>query len=47
MSLRDAMNIQQMRHAVTDAIREADVAKLRRKHPFVAKYFPYFLRCFG
>jgi hypothetical protein len=36
-----------IRHAVMEATREADAAKLRRKHPFVAKYFPYFLRFFG
>jgi hypothetical protein len=44
---RDAMNIQQMRHAVTEAIREAEADKLRREHPFIAKYFPYLLRFFG
>jgi hypothetical protein len=41
------MNIQQMRHAVMEAIREADAAKLRRKHPLITKYFPYLLRFFG
>jgi hypothetical protein len=41
------MNIQQMRQAVMGAIREADAAKLRRKHPFIAKYFPYLLRFLG
>ena len=46
LSPRDAMNIQQMRQAVTEAIREADAAKLRRRHPFIAKYFPYLLRFF-
>jgi hypothetical protein len=46
ISPRDAMNIQQMRHAVAEAIREDDAAKLRRKHPFIAKYFPYLLRFF-
>ena len=46
ISARDRMNIQQMRHAVMDAIREEDAAKLRRNHPFMAKYFPYFLRFF-
>jgi len=43
----DAMNIQQMRHAVLEAIREAEAAKLCRKHPLIAKYLPYFLRFFG
>ena len=44
ISPRDAMNIQQMRHAIMEAIKEADAAKLRRKHPFITKYFPYLLR---
>jgi hypothetical protein len=47
ISPRDAMNIQQMRHAVMDAINEADAAKRRRKHRFIAKYFPYLLRYLG
>jgi hypothetical protein len=46
ISPRDAMNIQQMRDAVAEAIREADAAKLRRKYRFIAKYFPYLLRFF-
>jgi hypothetical protein len=40
------MDIQKMRDVVMEAIREADTARLRRKHPFVAKYFPYLLRFF-
>jgi hypothetical protein len=44
ISLREAMNIQQMRQAVTEAIKEADAAKLRREHPFVAKFLPCLLR---
>ncbi len=40
------MNIQQMRQAVMEAIKEADAAKLRRKHPFIAQYLPYLLRFF-
>jgi hypothetical protein len=47
ISRRDAMNIQQMRHAVMDAIKEADATKLRRKYRFIAKYFPYLLRYLG
>ena len=47
ISARDAMNIQHMRHAVTEAIKEADAAKLRRKHPFITKYLAYCLRYFG
>jgi hypothetical protein len=46
LSSRDAMNIHQVRHVVMEAIREADAAKLRRKHPFIAKYFPYLLGFF-
>ncbi len=42
--LRTAMGILQMRQAVMEAIKEADLAKLRRKHPFISKYFPYLLR---
>jgi hypothetical protein len=38
------MNVQELREAVTEAIRESDAAKLRRKHPVIAKYFPYLLR---
>ena len=44
---RTAMDIQQMRQAVAEAIKEADLAKLRGKHPFIAKYFPYLLRLWG
>ena len=44
MPFRTAMGILQMRQAVMEAIKEADLAKLRRKHPFISKYFPYFLR---
>jgi hypothetical protein len=38
------MDIQQMREVVMEAIKEADAAKVRRKHPFIAKYFPFLLR---
>jgi hypothetical protein len=38
------MGILQMRQAVMEAIKEADLAKLRRKHSFISKYFPYLLR---
>ena len=44
ISPRAVINIQHMRQVVTQAIREAEAAKLRRKHPVIAKYFAYLLR---
>jgi hypothetical protein len=33
-----------MRHAVIEAIKQADLAKFRRIHPVIGKYFPFLFR---